>query len=229
MLIHPAEARRQFMEYAAGEITNENLARGALLIALEESARLDVEAYLGELDDLALRVERRCVTGEPPVFRLGHVHAEMFDTDGYQGNTESYYDPRNALLNEVIERRRGIPITLSIIYLHVVTKLGLAASGVGLPGHYVVKVQFELNELYVDPFHGGTTLTQAELGELLREVSGGSTRLASEHLRAWNGRETLARVLANLQNMWLRSGDSRRAAAARERMELLLAGQHAAQ
>jgi regulator of sirC expression with transglutaminase-like and TPR domain len=221
MLIHPAEARRQFVEYAAGEITNENLARGALLIALEETPRLDIAAYLGELDELANRIEKRCVPGEPPVFRLGHVHAEMFDVDGYAGNQEHYYDPRNALLNEVIERRRGLPITLSIIYLHVVTKLGLRASGVGLPGHYVVKVQFDLNEVYVDPFHAGTTLTLAELGELMREVNGGSTHISSENLRAWNGRETLVRVLANLQNMWLRSGETRRANAARERMELL--------
>jgi regulator of sirC expression with transglutaminase-like and TPR domain len=110
---------------------------------------------------------------------------------------------------------------LSIIFLHVAAKLGLAASGVGLPGHYIVKVQFALNEVYVDPFHGGTTLTLAEIAELLRQISGGSLQLASEHLRAWSGRETLARVLANLQSMWMRAGDARRANAARERMELL--------
>lgn len=221
MLIHPAEARRQFREYAAGEITNANLARGALLIALEDAPRLDVEASLAELDDLAERALRRCVGGEPPVFRLGHVHAEMFDVDGYAGDSINYYDPRNALLNEVIDRRRGIPITLSIIYLHVVSKLGLSAAGVGLPGHYIVKVQFELNEVYVDPFHGGATLTMAEIGEMLSGSSRGAVRLGSEHLRAWSGRETLVRVLGNLQNMWMRSGDSRKANGARERMEML--------
>ena len=221
MLIHPAEARRQFREYAAGEITNANLARGALLIALEDSPRLDIEAYLGELDVLAERVLRRCGPEEPPVFRLGHLHAEMFDVDGYEGDSSNYYDPRNAMLNEVIDRRRGIPITLSIIYLHVVAKLGLTGAGVGLPGHYIVKVQFELNEVYIDPFHGGATLTMREIAELLRGSSGGAVSLSSEHLRAWSGRETLVRVLANLQSMWARSGDPRRANAARERMEML--------
>ena len=221
MLIHPAEARRQFREFAEGEIGNANLARGALLIALEDYARLDVDGYLDELDGLATRIERRSGEHEPPIFRLGHLHAEMFDVDGYAGDTAGYYDPRNAYLNEVIDRKLGIPITLSIVFLHVAARLGFTAFGVGLPGHYIVKVQFELNEVYVDPFHGGTTLSMAEIGELLRQVSGGQAQLGREHLRAWTGRETLARVLANLQNMWSRAGDTRRAASARERMEML--------
>lgn len=221
MLIHPAEARRRFAEYAAGEITNDNLARGALLIALEDYPRLDIGGYLDELDALAARVERRCVAGEPDVFRLGHLHAELFDVDGYRGDAVSYYDPRNAYLHEVIDRKIGLPITLSIVFLHVAAKIGLSAAGVGLPGHYLVKVQFELNEVYVDPFHAGTTLTIQDIGALLRQLSGGSTALSSEHLRAWGGRETLQRVLANLHNMWSRAGDARRAANAKERMELL--------
>lgn len=221
MLIHPAEARRQFREYAAGDISNENLARGALLIALEEYPRLDVNGYLDELDGIAARVEGRCSLREPPVFRLGHLHAELFDVDGYRGDAANYYDPRNAYLNEVIDRRLGIPITLSIVFLHVAEKLGFTAFGVGLPGHYIVKVQFELNEVYVDPFHDGTTLTMPEIEQLLRQVTGGQGQLGREHLRAWSGRETLMRVLANLQSMWMKAGDARRAGAARERMEIL--------
>lgn len=221
MLIHPAVARRQFRELAEGEIDNDNLARGALLIDLEDNPHIDVDHYLAALDDLAARALRRCAPGEPPIFRLGHLHAEMFDVDGYRGDETHYYEPRNAYLHEVIDRKAGLPIILSIIFLHVASKLGLAASGVGLPGHYIVKVQFALNEVYVDPFHGGTTLTTPEIAELLEQISGGSLQLASEHLRAWSGRETLARVLANLQSMWMRAGDARRASAARERMELL--------
>lgn len=219
--VHPAEARRQFREFAAGEITNENLARGALLIALEDQPHIDVEQCLRELDDLARRVMKRCAPGEPPVFRLGHLHAEMFDVDGYRGDETNYYDPRNAYLNEVIDRKVGLPLTLSIIFLHVASRIGLSAAGVGLPGHYLVKVQFELNEIYVDPFHRGTTLTIGEIGSLLSRITGGRGRLSSENLRGWDCRETLLRLLANLQNMWLRAGDQRRAASARERLELL--------
>lgn len=221
MLIHPAEARRRFREFSAGEITNADLARGALLIALEEYPQLDVDATLQRLDALAERVRTRGGAGEPAVFRLGHLQAEMFDVDGYTGDDESYYDPRNAYLNDVVDRRVGLPIALSIVFLHVAERVGLTAFGVGLPGHYLVKVQFELNEVYVDPFRSGTTLTMAELAELLRQVSGGQVRLASEHLRSWTGRQTLIRLLANLQNMWGRRGETRKANAARERIEIL--------
>jgi regulator of sirC expression with transglutaminase-like and TPR domain len=219
--IHPAFARARFREFAAGEIDHHNLAYGALLIALEEYPRLDVDAYLAQLDALAERVLLRSAASEPAVFLLGHLHAELFDVDGYTGDTGSYYDPRNAFLNEVIDRRLGLPITLSIVFLHVAAKIGLHAFGVGLPGHYLVKVQFELNEIYVDPFRGGTTLTTTEIAGLLDQVSGGQVQLSSEHLRSWSGRQTLIRVLANLQNMWGRRGEARKATAARERMELL--------
>jgi regulator of sirC expression with transglutaminase-like and TPR domain len=221
MLVHPTEARRQFAELVAGEVTNENLARAALLVALEDYPRLDVDGYLDDLDVLAARVERRCSPGEPEIFRLGHLHAELFDVDGYSGDVDSYYDPRNAYLNEVIDRKVGLPITLSIVFLHIAAKIGLSVAGVGLPGHYLVKVRFELNEVFVDPFHGGTTLTLKDIAELLRQVSGGQIQLTSDHLRAWSGRETLARVLGNLQNMWNRAGDTRRANAARDRLALL--------
>lgn len=221
MLTHPAEARRRFRELAAGEINNENLAYGALLIALEDNPSIDMAHYLRVLDELAARAAERCSPGEPPVFRLGHVHAQLFDDEGFVGDATNYYDPRNAYLHEVIDRKAGLPISLSIIFLHVAAKVGLNAAGVGLPGHYIVKVQFELNEVYVDPFHGGTTLTVAEIGDLLRRITGGTATLASDHLRAWNGRQTLVRVLANLQSMWARAGDMKKSAAARERIELL--------
>jgi len=221
VLVHPAEARRQFREYAAGEITNENLAWGALLIALEDNPRIDIHHYLNELDALALRALQRCSRSEPPIFRLGHLHAEVFDEAGYHGDEKNYYDPRNAYLHEVIERKTGLPITLSIVFLHVAAKLGLAAAGVGLPGHYIVKVQFELNEVYVDPFNEGSTMTMTEIEKLLHQISDGTIQLNSDHLRAWSGRQTLHRVLGNLQSMWTRAGDPRKAAAARERMEIL--------
>jgi regulator of sirC expression with transglutaminase-like and TPR domain len=223
-LIHPAVARRRLEELAAGAIEPADLARGALLVALEDYPHIDVDDYLAQLDALADRVRRRASPGEPPVFLLGHLHAELFDEDGYRGDADNYYDPSNAYLNEVIDRRLGIPITLSIVFLHVAQRLGLNAFGVGLPGHYVVKVQFELNEVYVDPFHDGATLSMSELAELVGGVSGGRVRLSSEHLRSWTPRQTLIRVLANLQGMWARAGDSRRAASARERMDILQAG-----
>lgn len=218
---HPAEARRQFRELAESEIATRDLARGALLIALEDQPRLDVDHYLGVLDELATRVRARIGDGEPPIFRLGHLHAELFDAQQFRGDSASYYDPRNAYLNEVLDRKVGLPITLSILFLHIADAIGLDAFGVGLPGHFIVKVQFELNEVYVDPFHGGTTLTQNEIAALLANISNGQLRLAPEHLRAWAPRQTLIRVLGNLETMWRAAGDPRKAASARERMLIL--------
>jgi len=166
-------------------------------------------------------VRRRGSAFDPPVFRLGHLHSELFDVDGYRGDEASYYDPRNAYLNDVIDRKVGLPILLSIVFLDIATRVGLNAAGVGLPGHYIVKVQFEMNELYVDPFHGGATLTMSEIAAMISGISGGQVRLTSEHLRAWTPRQTLVRVLSNLQNMWGRAGEARKALAAAERVALL--------
>lgn len=220
-IIHPAEARRIFRQFVDGEITNSNLAEGALLIALEEYPGLDLDDYLRQLDDLAARVSKRSSAREPAIFRLGHLHAEMFDVDGYHGEPVGYYDPRNAFLNDVIDRRTGLPIALSIIFLHIAERVGLTAAGVGLPGHYIVKVTFELNEVYVDPFDGGSTLTVPEIAALLEQSTNRQIRLTNDHLRAWTPRQTLIRVLANLENMWRRAGDPRKAASAQERMLLL--------
>lgn len=221
--VHPAEARRQFREFIDGEIGPADLVRGALLIALEEYPALDIESVLARLEEIAARAVSRAHPGDPPVFRLGYLHAEMFDQERFRGNEDDYYDPRNAYLNEVIERKLGIPITLSIIFLDLARRVGLNAIGVGLPGHYLVKVQFELNELYVDPFHGGQTMTLKEIDDLLSGMSGGRIRLKSEHLRGWTERETLVRLLANLKNFYARKGDARRAAAAQDRIEMLSA------
>lgn len=220
--VHPAEARRQFREFAARRIHAGNLALGALLIALEEYPRLDVDACLAELDSLAAKVKERSSPGEPEIFRLGHLHSVLFDQMSFIGNSADYNDPRNVYLNEVLERRLGIPITLSILFLHVANSVKLNAVGVGLPGHYIVKVRFEMSEIYVDPFRGGATLTMQEIRDLVMQVQGSRGRFSGEQLRGWSERQTLMRVLANLQHIYSRNGDRRRSAAARERIELLL-------
>lgn len=219
--LYTADARRRFIEYSTEEISNENLARGALLIAAEDYPDLDVDAYVRKLDAIAARVVARSTPGQPAFFRLEHLHDELFTVEGFKGDADTYYDPRNACLNEVIDHKTGLPITLSIIFLHVATRAGLTAHGVGLPGHFIVKVQFEMSELYVDPFRGGETLGMPEIAKVVSDVTAGSSRLTSDHLRAWSGRTILMRVLSNLENMWARAGESRRATSAAERLEIL--------
>ncbi|HUP65045.1 MAG TPA: transglutaminase-like domain-containing protein [Thermoanaerobaculia bacterium] len=221
VFIHPAEARRRFEEFANGEIDDGNLVEGALLIALEEYPAIDVESYVCRLDELADRIAKRGSPEEPDIFRLGHLHYELFDIEGFSGNESDYYDVRNSFLNEVIDRKLGLPITLSIVFLHVAHRVGMTASGVGLPGHFIVKVQFPLSEIYVDPFHAGRTLTIGEIDTMIGEMSGGEMRLRSQFLRGWSGREILVRVLSNLQKGYQRSGDKRKALSAEERIAIL--------
>jgi regulator of sirC expression with transglutaminase-like and TPR domain len=223
ILVHPTEARRRFEEFSARELAPSDVAEGALLIALEEYPHLDVEATLARIDALAERVLARSDRDEPSIFRLGHVHAVLFDQEGFAGNVGDYYDERNSFLNEVLDRKLGIPITLSILFLRVARLAGLDAHGVGLPGHYLAKVCFDMSEVYVDPFYGGRTLTIVEIAAFLGELSNGQVALRSDHLRAWSARETLLRVLANLHATYERKGDARRRNAAMERIEILRA------
>lgn len=218
---HPTASRQLFRAFAAEEIDHTNIARGALLIALEEYPQLHVDEYLARLDALADRVNAKCTTGEPAIFTLGHLQSELFDTEGFNGDLEHYYDPRNSMLNEVMDRRVGIPISLSIVTMHVAHRVGLDVAGVGLPGHYVVKVRFDLSEVYIDPFNGGAHMTVQELDQFIQSHSQGRVRLQPEHLRSWDGRQTLMRVLLNLQNAWTRLGETRKAVAAHERLEIL--------
>ncbi len=221
IFVHPTEARRRFEEFAMGELTDDHLLEGSLLIALEEYPKLDLESYERRIADLVERVERKCASGEPGIFRLGHVHSVLFDEEGFIGNVGDYYDERNSFINEVMERRVGIPISLSILFLTVARRVGLDARGVGLPGHFLAKVQFDLSEVYVDSFYGGQTMTVPEIAEFLNEFSGGEITLRSDHLRAWEPKHTLQRVLVNLHQIYERRGDQRRARAAAERIEIL--------
>lgn len=223
IFVHPTEARRRFEEFASRELGPADVAEGALLIALEEYPQLDVEASLQRIDAFAERVLDRSDRDEPSIFRLGHVHSVLFDQEGFIGNVGDYYDERNSFLNEVLERKVGIPITLSILFLRVARLAGLDAHGVGLPGHYLAKICFDLSEVYVDPFYGGRTMTIPEIASFLGEISNGQVALRAEHLRAWSARETLVRVLANLQAAYERKGDAKRRNAAMERIEILRA------
>ena len=221
VFVHPTEARRRFEEFAMRELTNDDLLEGSLLIALEEYPQLDLDRYKQRVESLIDRVRDRLSAGEPDIFRLGHVHAVLFDDEGYIGNVGDYFNDRNSFINEVMDRKLGIPISLSILFLTVARRIGLDAHGVGLPGHFLAKVQFELSEVYVDSFYGGQTMTVAEIADFLSEMSGGEFVLRSDYLRAWNPRQTLSRVLANLYQIFEQRGDARRAMAAAERIEIL--------
>jgi regulator of sirC expression with transglutaminase-like and TPR domain len=194
------------------------LARGALLIAKEEYPDLDVEHYLDRMTALARQAESLVSVGANTVERVQLLSGFLFDEQGFAGNREEYSDPRNSFLNQVLERRRGIPITLSVIYLDIGRRLGLNLYGVSFPAHFLVKAVDERGELIIDPFNGGEILGLEEICARLAQVYGRPMELEPAMLRAVGARQILTRMLRNLKSIYMTAGDWRRSLAALDRI-----------
>lgn len=201
-----------------------DLARGALLIAAEEYPRLSDAPYLRRLDLLAERVCDRLAGESAPVLVLQELCRVLFQEEGFSGNARSYYDPRNSFLNDVLDRRLGIPITLGIVTLEVGWRAGLPLVGVNFPGHFLVRYEGDVARLLVDPYDRGRMRWEDEGQELLDRVYGGMVRMRSSFLAPSTRSDILARVLGNLKGIYLNSGDDDRALAAVDRILLLRPG-----
>lgn len=197
-----------------------NLAEAALLIAAEEYPRLDVEAYLDKLDQFG-DLAREQVSGSHDVVDLiSALNSTLFDRLGFRGNRESYYDPRNSFLNEVIDRRVGIPITLTIVYIDIARRVGFPVRGVGLPFHFIAKHEGESGDVFIDPFNKGQLLSTAGCEELVAEMGGGRIEVQPEHLEPVTTKQILTRMLSNLLGIYATS-DHRRALTTVERILLM--------
>lgn len=183
-----------------------NLAEAALLIAVGEYPGLDIEAYLQRIDELATSVQHRLPAQAGLEDTLVALNQVLFIEHGFSGDTDNYYDPRNSFLNEVLDRKRGIPITLSILYMEVGRRLGLPLKGVSFPGHFLVKFATNEGEVVLDPFSGGSLLSKEDLVGLLEETYGqeGASRAPLERLLMAAGKkEILVRMLRNLKGIYL--------------------------
>jgi regulator of sirC expression with transglutaminase-like and TPR domain len=182
---------------------------GAFRIARAEYPDLDVAAYRARIEEFGRRARARA--GGKGRRALARVNEYFFGDLGFRGNEEEYYDPRNSYLNEVIDRRLGIPITLSVLYCEVARRAGLSAYGVGFPGHFLVKCLFRDGEAILDCFRG-RVLTHEDCQELLDSMGGEPRVLFSEELLAIaSPREILSRMLNNLRRIHLERGDYDRA------------------
>jgi regulator of sirC expression with transglutaminase-like and TPR domain len=213
--------RSRFAAEVARPEPEVDLARAALLIAAEEYPQLVPETYLRRLDELAERVRDRQGEETAPVIMLQDLGRVLFEEGGYRGNTEKYYDPRNSFLNDVLDRRLGIPITLSVVYLEVGWRLGLPLHGVNFPGHFLVRYDGEALKLLVDPFQAGMVRFEDEAQSLLDHVYGGSVLMQPEFLRRADRKDILIRMLENLKGTYLNARDDDRALAAIERILLM--------
>ena len=215
----PDAAREQFARIAADPDDSVELCEAALWIAAESCAPLDVAGHLATIDSLAQRASAQIPDAEDPEARGRALVHFLHDEAGFRGNAADYYDPRNSYLNEVLERRVGIPITLSILWIGLAHRLGLDAHGVGFPGHFLAAL--DGGSLLVDPCHG-RVVSAAECEKLLAEASGGRARFDPSLLSPTPPRQVLARVLTNLKQIHLRREAWQDALACSERILLLL-------
>jgi regulator of sirC expression with transglutaminase-like and TPR domain len=219
-----ASVRARFAAAAAAPEAELDLAAAALLIAAEEYPQLPVDAYLHRLDALAERVKDRLADETAPLVVLQELNRVLFREERYRGNLAAYYDPRNSYLNDVLDRRLGIPITLGLLYLEVGWRLGLPLAGVNFPGHFLVRYGGEALELLGDPFEGGALRFPDQAQELVDRVYGGLVPLRDEFLRPASKKDMLVRLLSNLKGIHLNGRDDVRALAAIDRILLLRPG-----
>src|SRR4029077_12266985 len=149
------------------------------------------------------------------------INRLLFEEEGFHGEEENYYDPRSALLNEMLDHHSGLPITLSILYIEICRRVGMDVAGVSLPGRFLVKFSGAFGQIVVDPFDGGRVLSTMELQNLLDTVYGGGVRLREHHLRSFTAKQILARELAHLKSAYLVQHDLPRAAASIDRLLIL--------
>jgi len=201
--------RDRFAELVSREDEEINLAEAALLIAAEEYPRIDVERYLDRLDQFGDLVREQAADAQTPLEIIASLNTALFEKLGFQGNRENYYDPRNSYLNEVIDRRTGIPITLTVVYIDAARRIGFPIKGVGLPFHFIAKHQSQSGDLFIDPFNAGRLLGSAACKDLIRQMSGGKIDLQSSHLEAVTNKQILTRMLSNLLGVYSASDHSR--------------------
>lgn len=218
------------LEYFASLVADDasfSLTEAALSLAQDEFPDLDLEAVLAEIDTLAERLKRRLAADASPVQRLRMLNRYFFQELGFAGNVNDYYDPYNSCLNIVLQSRRGIPISLAVLYMELATQVGLVARGVSFPGHFLVKLKMPQGEVVMDPFNG-VSLSREELDERVtpykrqQGLVGDFDVPLGLFLQAATPREVVARMLRNLKEIHRTAGDWPRVLAATKRLVVLL-------
>jgi regulator of sirC expression with transglutaminase-like and TPR domain len=182
-----------------------DLTRGALCIARIEHPHLAADPVVAELDALAARSG---AAGLGDALRILHRLREfLFAEEGFRGNADDYYDPRNSCLNDVLERRLGIPITLGLVVMEVGARVGLRIQGIGLPGHFVVGAEVDTDSVLLDPFNGGAVLTRDGAHRVVARAVGRPVKLTEETFRPCSRRQILTRMLANLKAVYVSRRD----------------------
>jgi regulator of sirC expression with transglutaminase-like and TPR domain len=210
-----------------GEEDTFPLFEAAASIAQDEYPDLDVQQVLGDVDQMLSRVKRRCNADAGPLQRLRTLNQFFFRDMGFGGNVNNYYDPDNSYLNAVLRTRRGIPISLAVLWLELATGLGLKARGVNFPGHFMVKVNLPNGQVVIDPFTG-QSLSREDLSERLEPYKRRNGLVddfdvpVGLYLQAATPRDIVARLLRNLKEIHRTQEDWLRLIAVQDRLLILL-------
>ena len=213
----------QFAELVSRE--QFDLVRASLLLAQDAYPGVDIPACTEKVEEMARVVAGRVSPDAFPMQKLQALNQHLFVDLGFSGNVDNYYDPRNSYLNQVLERRVGIPITLSVLYLEVARRVGLNLKGVSFPGHFMVKLNAERGLLVLDPFSRGDAQSESELRKLLSRVMPESdARRASlaPFLESATPRQIVARMLRNLKGIYSQAGQHEQALAVMHRILLVM-------
>lgn len=197
-----------------------DLGEAALLIAAEEQPGLDPAPWLQRLDDLGQRLQARLHGVRGDLDRLARLTGLLFTEEGLRGNADDFYDPRNSYLNEVLDRRLGIPITLAVVCLEVGRRAGVFLEGVGFPGHFLLRLARQ-PQVLVDPFDGGRLLSAADCEKMLERITRGNVDFDPRLLRPAGPRLILQRMLNNLRGIYIQRGELERTVAVLDRLLLL--------
>lgn len=205
------EAWRNYFERAIampeGDI---NLAEAALILASDEYPELEVAEYLARLDEMAGTLGGRLPADRDPKLTITALNEYLFDEMEFRGNVAEYYDPRNSFLNDVLDRRVGLPITLCVVVLAIAKRLELPIVGVGLPGHFVVKWQDAAGEIVFDPFNGGEILDRHGVEKRVHEIQP-LAQFQANWLNAVGTKYILMRMMQNLKAVFVRGEQLERA------------------
>lgn len=182
-----------------------DLVRAALLLGRLEGSTADPAVYGEQLEEMAATFRRRADDLPAGLARVEALNGYLFQELGFHGNVEDYYDPRNSFLEEVMDRKTGLPITLSLLYVEVGRRAGLPLRGVSFPGHFLVRHEAGEDVVLLDPFRGGRVLASGDLEDLLHQAYGRPLALDPSLLRPAAGREILARMLRNLKGVYMAS------------------------
>jgi regulator of sirC expression with transglutaminase-like and TPR domain len=213
--------RERWAQLTTTQPDDVSLAEGALLIAAEEYDGLDVDGYLGRIDEMASTLRRRLRSDISPTEALIALNRYVFDELGFSGNAGDYYDPRNSFLNDVIDRRLGIPITLAVVYIEIGRRIGLPLEGVSFPAHFLVKCVLHEGMLILDPYARGASLGVEDLQERLKAFSKEiviDPEIVPSLLASAPPKDILARMLRNLRAIYGSRGEPLKALSACDRI-----------